>query len=258
MGLSKLDFETLIPGTNEVILYALIPNNELMAAGLGTVAVTTLKTHPLIDMQGAPSAYGDYLLSAYEAVNVQGRNFVRATFAEAYTASAVVQTIYRKKPYGWPPILSSLMLRGNVLSPDHECVGGNSTNIIFFTDLTYPATDVVWSKDAYDGITRFKHEIFCSNVQHTIATATMGLFPRSLHFDRRIFSASLPPHLRSAVTIPQLMVTDDVGTTFSVYSSITFPATANTGWVDHPVSDDQNCIHGVWVREKVTALVPDV
>ena len=78
MAVSRLDFETLIPGTDEVVVFAMIPNNDLMAMGKKARG-TVLRDHPLVDMQGSDE-YAGYILAGYENAGA----FVRANFVKDY------------------------------------------------------------------------------------------------------------------------------------------------------------------------------
>ena len=256
---SRLNFETLVPGTDEQVVYALIPNNELMAAGVKPLG-TALKNHPFMDMQGA-TAYADYILGGYEMVSIGGAEFVRANFAKDYSVgsayAAATLTDYPKRPHAWPPVLGSILLSG-CSTGDIDMVGTTHTSHVILIPPDIPVVDVKWSKDGYDGVTKFKREVFLKNSQHDLHTTTGGLYPRSVQFNRHVFSVSIPPCLHAAIQVPDIAIDITPQSLTVVYPVETFAATTNTAWADHLHTDDEQCVHGVWVREKWTALVPDV
>lgn len=104
---SRLVTETLIKGTNELVVWAFIPTKEWQAGRVQPLG-TTLKAHPLIDPCGTLSLYGDYILTGgYEQV---GRAFsdspeswVRASFCRDYSAIDPATS----KPYSAAPVLTS-------------------------------------------------------------------------------------------------------------------------------------------------------
>lgn len=262
MALSRLNFETLIEGTNEVVVYALIPNRDLMAMGPQAIG-TTLANHPLLDRQGC-TAYDSYKLGSYEMMNGSDGEYVRANFLKSYTATDVQRTVYNRKQYGWPPVLSSIKLKGcyNGGNGDKECVGNSDTTTEYACEVPtdIPTVDVQWSKDSYDGITTFKTETFLSNTQHDLSTNLNGLAPRSIHFNRHVISASIPPSLHASTVIWKyhMLLYAPTPDQEIIFDAETFAATTQTSWADHVVSDEQDFFHGVWRRVKVTAITPSV
>lgn len=178
------------------------------------------------------------------------------------TASAVAVYSYKvSKNLSWPAVLSSLILRAiDEVSGFYECVGGSSADLVHYNGSPgLAAVDVVWAKDAYDGLTDFLVEIFIKNAPFTISsTGATKPYPRSLHFDRHIISASLPPHLRPSTQLPRMEITAS-GVGSASYAGINFGATNQTAWVQH-IENDGQVLHpsGLWRRETWTALVPDV
>ncbi len=254
--LSRMDYETLVPGTDEVIAYALIPLNELMAVGR-QVRGTLLKNHPLIDRQGS-SAYDDYILTGYEEVKVadgSGHKMVRADFARDYSAvSDPVLTVPLKESHGWPPVLGSLTLLGNVTE---ELVGGDGSSYIWDIAADYPAIGVGWTRDAYRGPTKFEVRTYLTNSPRAVTNPAPVMYGRSIHFDRRVASVSVPPCLHATVTLPDLTVVDGA-TTLGSYPEVVYAATGQTDWAEHEVSAIPKLVHGVWVTEVTVALVPAV
>ncbi len=262
---NRLAWETLIEGTNEKVVHALVPGRDTMQ-GADTDALIQLGT-PLgstrfANFQSCDPSWKSYILTTVAPRTQEGGLYTKFTFAKDYSGSAAttpVLTVYDKRPHGWPPVLSHLYLKGTIDKPNYDCVNGvPGTTMVINIPTDIPDTDVIWSRDAYDGVTKIKRETFISSAPHNLNTPTEGLYPRSVHFGRHVLSVSIPPCLHNTVRVPQLTVSIPASSLFVIFGPQAFPATNDTDWVDHPVSDTQSQLNGLWIRIKETAIVPDV
>ncbi len=251
---TRLEFETLLEGKEEYVVFAIIPNNEMM--GLGPSALgTTLKSHPLVDLQGSWVTFADYVLTGYQRIQTQQGAFVRAIFSKDYNPTVAVFTNYLKKTRDWPAVLDSILLKG-LVTGDHECVGDIGTSFMEYIATAIPAIDVGWLRDAWSGPTKLKHEVFFSRQQFDLSGMDFAdaPVPRSIHFDRHVVTCSVPPCLHPAVKVRNLHVSQHGG--FIAYPPATWDATNKTDWTDFVEDDGGIYTNGVWRRDKITRIAP--
>ncbi len=214
-----------------------------------------------LDCDGCSDTERNYIFSHIDANRAISENLLALYFVKDLSGheTDVVHTEYSEDDLGWPPVLGSVLLCGIAAAPGgHECVGGATSPTLQVLDTDTPSSDVRWTRDAYSGPTKLKHEFFLSNNPLAVTNPVPQMYGRSIHFDRRVLSVSIPPCLHIQVTVPDMFVETPGGQT-GTYSSQNFPATIQTDWVDYEKSISKpQFVDGLWMTVKTTALKPNV
>lgn len=278
MSESLTGFLQPLPNVEIYTFWAWIPQHELTKNGPQAKGTTVANHIPRIDNYA--SDFSAYKLSHYDN-EVQtfkdGVTRQRAWFAPNRSSSkdTAVWTdyFYEKGMVHWPPVISSIKLVGGTFSgsgsgdSDTSCElfsaaatgGGGGTTGAFIVPADMPGVQVVYSKDPYRGVTKFKVEYFLSDVQFDQSSASTPLdqYARTAHFDRHVVSLALPESLHAQFIVPILNVQlTDLGVDRN-FPSTTFAATNVTDWTEHvhgrPIQEQ---IGGLWLKKVITAMVP--
>ena len=269
---SRLNFETLIPGTDEVIVFALIPNNEAMAVTLQPRG-TVLTECRWVDRQGG-SQFNSYILSQYERVRLDGGEYVRVNFCKDYSAinpatgapysQTPVQSIPSVGNHYWHPVLKALTIIPDDNSPRTYRSAG-STNSTLISGPSFYVREV-YVPGATEG-TRFVVDTFCSQNPFKISQKPTPQ-PASVSYDVPGKSGGFPECLHGGIEIPDLSTSSSKlilgdngapGTSSSASSGIEgqiFPATNFKRRAPYVLKDDQQFQSGVYVRTRVRVFPP--
>ena len=167
-------------------------------------------------------------------------------------ANNIVDTYITYQNFSWPPVLS-----GIVVDRWTRRDGGADP-------VEYP----IYKRGAYSGPTRVQVKIYWKDTPWTIGTTAAGsdtelalikpMHPEPILFQSPIASVSVPPTLHE-----RFRIIAGTGTEHPVYTykgtTWTYNATNYTDWpASLVIQDSQKPYRGGYLREKITAFIPEV
>ncbi len=249
-GPVKLFPETLLDGTDYLMLSALVPTRE--AKSLIQPRLTTLKVcaekMPL-DREGT-DIYNNYVLSGYEHVRTEEGTFTKINFTQDFGsdgAGTLVRTFdSSEESFYWPAVLIDVLF-------GHVEINGTSVGIGTRTQFSHHsiAPQLI---QAYHGLTKITVRDYIGMVPFTGIT-TESLHPTRVAWNMAGFngSGSVPECLTSGVTVPQVVID---GSSTVISPQRIFDATPQTTWIAHIYSDIVTVQNGLYFRRTKTAAVP--
>jgi len=229
-------------------------------------AKTTAETFALgkaatVDLAGDPPFFGTSIVTSGSnkfGILCEGRQISDNWYAIAEReliktdANNIVDTYITYQNFSWPPVLS-----GIVVDRWTRRDGGADP-------VEYP----IYKRGAYSGPTRVEVKIYWKDTPWTIGSSASGsdtelalikpMNPEPILFQSPIASVSVPPSLHE-----RFRIIAGTGTDHPIYTykgtTWTYNATNYTDWpASLVIQDSQKPYRGGYLREKITAFIPEV
>lgn len=227
---------------------------------------TTAETFALgkaatVDLAGDPPFFGTSIVTSGSnkfGILCEGRQISDNWYAIAEReliktdANNIVDTYITYQNFSWPPVLS-----GIVVDRWTRRDGGADP-------VEYP----IYKRGAYSGPTRVEVKIYWKDTPWTIGSSASGsdtelalikpMNPEPILFQSPIASVSVPPSLHE-----RFRIIAGTGTDHPIYTykgtTWTYNATNYTDWpASLVIQDSQKPYRGGYLREKITAFIPEV
>ena len=227
---------------------------------------TTAETFALgkaatVDLAGDPPFFGTSIVTSGSnkfGILCEGRQISDNWYAIAEReliktdANNIVDTYITYQNFSWPPVLS-----GIVVDRWTRRDGGADP-------VEYP----IYKRGAYSGPTRVEVKIYWKDTPWTIGSSATGsntelalikpMNPEPILFQSPIASVSVPPTLHE-----RFRIIAGTGTDHPIYTykgtTWTYNATNYTDWpASLVIQDSQKPYRGGYLREKITAFIPEV
>jgi len=234
---SKTTAQTFALGAEATSTYD-VPNPDLVAPFFGTSIVTSGSDKFGILCEGRQISDNWYAVAERELIKTDATN--------------IVDTYITYQNFSWPAVLS-----GIVVDRWTRRDGGADP-------VEYP----IYKRGAYSGPTRVEVKLYWKESKWDIGTSASGsdtelalikpMHPEAVLFQSPIASVSIPPTLHD-----RFIVFASTGSDHPVYTykgtTWTYNATNYIDWPDSLViQDSQRPFRGGYLREKITAFIPEV
>ena len=244
-------------------IFGATDNAIAMSPSKNTAETFALGKAATVDLSGNPPFFGTSIATTTDGLNkfgilCEGRQISDNWYAVAEReliktdANNIVDTYITYQNFSWPPVLS-----GIVVDRWTRRDGGADP-------VEYP----IYKRGAYSGPTRVEVKIYWQDTPWTLGSSATGsdtklalikpMHPEPILFQSPIASVSVPPTLHE-----RFRITASTGSNHPVYTykgtTWTYNATNYTDWPPSLViQDSQKPYRGGYLREKITAFIPEV